>query len=429
MEVAGDGDGEILQVFEPGGFLADDSPAAHRAVQAVFPIEYAEALIASLARLVRDLGFAEELAQDALVAALEQWPESGIPEKPGRLVDGHREAPRHQSLAPQKARGTEARRARPRDGRSRGAPGESDGRRGRTTTSATTSCGSSSCACHPVLRERSARRAHAPPARRSLSVRRSRAPSCLTGADGRATNSPSEDEPSREAGVPFEVPRGARARAERLAFVLEVVYLVFNEGYAATSRRRLLCGQRSVKTRFGSEGSSPSSCPKSPRFTGSVASGESTRSRAAARVTASGEPCSCSSRIATRWDPFAHPARARRRRARRSARRRTRAVRAAGGISGVPRASAHAPRRRFRWHRELYEELFGSRRPRSWRSIAPWQSEWRAGPEAGLGSRCALRGEQKLAGVSFLAERTRRISRKARATAVKRKPSSSARRD
>src|SRR5262245_37051140 len=70
------------------GMAASDT---HRAIDAVWRIESAR-LIAGLARIVRDVGLAEDLAQDALVAALEQWPESGGPRNPGGLVDEHREA-------------------------------------------------------------------------------------------------------------------------------------------------------------------------------------------------------------------------------------------------------------------------------------------------------------------------------------------------
>ena len=74
--------------------------ATQRAIEAVWRIESAR-LIAGLARMVRDVGLAEDLAQDALVAALEQWPRVGRPGQPGRLADGHREAPGDRPDAPQ----------------------------------------------------------------------------------------------------------------------------------------------------------------------------------------------------------------------------------------------------------------------------------------------------------------------------------------
>ena len=73
--------------------------ATHRAIDAVWRIESAR-LIAGLTRIVRDVAVAEDLAQDALVAALEQWPRVGHPGQPGRLAHGHREAPRHRRAAP-----------------------------------------------------------------------------------------------------------------------------------------------------------------------------------------------------------------------------------------------------------------------------------------------------------------------------------------
>ena len=94
--------------------MADDADRARAAIDAVWRIESAR-LIAGLARMVRDVGLAEELAQDALVAALEQWPRVGRPGQPGRLADGHGEAPRDRPAAPrQRCARAQARRARPR---------------------------------------------------------------------------------------------------------------------------------------------------------------------------------------------------------------------------------------------------------------------------------------------------------------------------
>ena len=77
-------------------------PAAHRAIDAVWKIEAAR-LIAGLARMVRDVGLAEELAQDALVAALEQWPESGVPENPGAWLMAAAQSSCNRSQAPNKS--------------------------------------------------------------------------------------------------------------------------------------------------------------------------------------------------------------------------------------------------------------------------------------------------------------------------------------
>ncbi len=79
----------------------------HRAIETVFRIERAK-LIAGLARIVRDVGLAEELAQDALVAALEQWPSSGIPDRPGAWLMATEQASRPRCASPPQARRAQA---------------------------------------------------------------------------------------------------------------------------------------------------------------------------------------------------------------------------------------------------------------------------------------------------------------------------------
>jgi RNA polymerase sigma factor (sigma-70 family) len=194
---------------------------ARRAVGAVWRIE-APRLIAGLARFVGDLGLAEDLAQDALVAALEQWPGEGVPRNPGawlmtvgkrRAVDVIRRdqtyARKLELLGP------------PLDaGESEPDAIEDDLLRLVFT------------ACHPVL---------APQARVALTLRLLGG---LSTADiGRAYLVPEATIAQRivrakrllaQKQVPFEVPAGAQL-AERLASVLEVVYLIFNEGYSATA--------------------------------------------------------------------------------------------------------------------------------------------------------------------------------------------------
>ena len=142
--------------------------ATQRAIDAVFRIEGAR-LIAGLARLVRDVGLAEELAQDALVAALEHWPSSGVPEKPGAWL-----------LASAKNRAIDL------------------ARRGRRFEERV----------EELAREIDSRHERRPIAQRIVRAKRTLA----------------------EAKIPFELPRAAE-RLERLASVLEVIYLVFNEGY------------------------------------------------------------------------------------------------------------------------------------------------------------------------------------------------------
>ena len=203
---------------------------ARRAIEAVWRIE-SPRLIAGLARIVRDVGLAEELAQDALVAALERWPETGVPtiRAPGSWPP--RSTAPSTSCAAQAAR-AQARGARP---RARGASrsGRARSRRG--------------------ARRRRRRRPAAPrsssPAIRSSRPRRASRSRCACSAASRPTRSrarSSSPEPTiaqrivrakrtlAEARVPFEVPRGDELAA-RLASVLEVIYLIFNEGYAATA--------------------------------------------------------------------------------------------------------------------------------------------------------------------------------------------------
>src|SRR6185436_13500535 len=190
--------------------------ATHAAIEAVFRIEWPK-LIAGLSRVVRDVGVAEELAHDALVAALEQWPEEGIPDKPGawlmatakhRAIDTVRRAKllrrKHEELGGEREAIDEA----------------LDDEIGDDMLSLMF------VACHPVL---------ATEARVALTLRM--VGGLTTAEIARAFLVPEPTIAQRlvrakrtlaEARVPFEVPRG-EALAERLASVLEVVYLVFNE--------------------------------------------------------------------------------------------------------------------------------------------------------------------------------------------------------
>src|SRR5579864_4461333 len=204
----------------------------HRAIDAVWRIESAR-LIAGLARIVRDIGLAEDLAQDALVSALEQWPESGVPRNPGawlmtaaknRAIDhlrrNKRAGRKHEEIGYQLEA---AQLAAPDFETSLDDPVGDDLLRLIFT------------ACHPVLSAE---------ARVALTLRL--LGGLTTGEIARAFLVSESTIAQRivrakrtlaEAGVPFEVPRGPDLAA-RLSSVLEVIYLVFNEGYSATAGER-----------------------------------------------------------------------------------------------------------------------------------------------------------------------------------------------
>jgi len=204
----------------------------HRTIDAVWRIE-SPRLIAGLARIVRDVGVAEELAQDALVTALEQWPQTGVPRNPGawlmttakhRAIDQMRRHALHRRKEGELTREIEDQLEQ-----SAGDPDAMlDNPVGDDLLSLIFT------ACHPVLSTE---------ARVALTLRLLGG---LTTAEiARAFLVPEPTVAQRivrakrtlsEAQVPFEVPRGEEL-AVRLASVLEVVYLIFNEGYAATSGR------------------------------------------------------------------------------------------------------------------------------------------------------------------------------------------------
>ena len=186
--------------------------------------------------MVRDVGLAEELAQDALVAALEQWPKSGIPDKPGRLADGRRQASRHRPAAAPQADRAQARGARPRArGRAARAPRPTSMPRS-TTTSATTCCASIFTACHPVL---------ATEARVALTLRLlgglttdEIARAFLVAEPTVAQRIVRAKRTLAEKQVPFEVPRGAElGRAARLGAGGDLPHL--QRGLLGDRRRRL----------------------------------------------------------------------------------------------------------------------------------------------------------------------------------------------
>jgi RNA polymerase sigma-70 factor (ECF subfamily) len=268
---------------------------AHGAIEAVWRIESAR-LIAGLARMVGDVGLAEDLAQDALVAALEQWPESGVPDNPGAWL-----------MATAKRRGIDQLRRGKMLERKHGELAHQLGERERTMPDYDAAMDDDIgddllrlifTACHPVLSTE---------ARVALTLRL--LGGLETGEIARAFLVP---EPTiaqrivrakrtlREARVPFEVPRKAELAA-RLSSVLDVIYLIFNEGYSATGGddwvRPALCEDALRLGRILAE-----LAPAEPEVHGLVSLMEIQASRLGARVGASGEPILLLDQDRTRWD-------------------------------------------------------------------------------------------------------------------------------
>lgn len=267
--------------------------SAHDAIATVFRIE-SPRLIAGLTRIVRDVGLAEELAQDALVLALERWPETGVPDKPGawlmttaknRAID----RVRHRKLAESK----HAALGRELDEEPAPDPDAAlDDDLGDDLLRLVFT------ACHPVLSSE---------ARVALTLRL--LGGLTTDEIARAFLVPEPTIAQRivrakrtlaEAAVPFEVPRGP-ALAPRLASVLDVIYLVFNEGYSATAgddwMRPALCEDalRLGRVLAGL-------MPDEPEVLGLVSLMEIQASRAAARVGPGGEPVLLLDQNRARWD-------------------------------------------------------------------------------------------------------------------------------
>ncbi|MET0648512.1 MAG: RNA polymerase sigma factor, partial [Pyrinomonadaceae bacterium] len=267
----------------------------HRAVEAVWRIESAK-LIAGLARVVRDVGLAEELAQDALVVALERWPESGVPDNPGAWL-----------MTTAKHRAIDLLRGRALRERKHEQLGRELEELERTVPDFDAALDDEVgddllrlvfTACHPVLSTE---------ARVALTLRL--LGGLTTEEIARAFLVPEPTVAQRivrakrtlaEARVPFEVPRGAELAA-RLSSVLEVVYLIFNEGYTATAGsewvRPALCEEALRLGRILAE-----LAPREPEVHGLVALLEIQASRLRARVGPSGEPVLLLDQNRARWD-------------------------------------------------------------------------------------------------------------------------------
>ena len=272
----------------------------HAAIDAVWRIESAK-VIAGLARMVRDVGLAEELAQDALLAALETWPETGVPDKPGawlmataknRALDNFRRGKllerKHQELAGEMELEQEIAAA----DREAALIERMDDDIGDDLLRLVF------VACHPVLSTE---------ARAALTLRL--LCGLTTDEIARAFLVPEATIAQRivrakrtlaETRVPFEVPRKDELAA-RLASVLEIVYLVFNEGYSATAgedwMRPALCEEALRLGRILAE-----LVPREPEVHGVVALMEIQASRAPARVGPSGEPILLLDQDRSRWD-------------------------------------------------------------------------------------------------------------------------------
>jgi RNA polymerase sigma factor (sigma-70 family) len=268
----------------------------HRAIDAVWRIESAK-LIAGLTRIVRDVGLAEDLAHDALVAALEQWPKTGVPDNPGawlmaiakrRAIDVLRRGPMMDRKHAEIGHELESKQESPED--------ELD-------TAIDDHVGDDLLrlvfiSCHPILSTE---------ARVALTLRLlgglttdEIARACLVPEATVAQRIVRAKKNLAEAKVPFEVPRGEELAA-RVSSVLEVIYLIFNEGYSATSGddwvRPALCEDALRLGRILAE-----LAPNESEVHGLVALMEIQASRLRARVGPSGEPIVLLDQNRAKWD-------------------------------------------------------------------------------------------------------------------------------
>jgi RNA polymerase sigma factor (sigma-70 family) len=268
----------------------------HRAIDAVWRIESAK-LIAGLTRLVGDVGQAEDLAQDALVAALERWPESGIPEKPGAWLMA---TAKHRAI-------DQLRRGKMLDRKHVQVGHEMEIRQEAAVSDLDAALDDDIgddllrlmfMACHPVL---------ATEARVALTLRLvgglttpEIARAFLVAEPTVAQRIVRAKRTLAEAHVPFEVPRGNELQA-RLSSVLGVLYLIFNEGYSATAgddwMRPQLCEEALRLGRILAE-----LTPQEPEVHGLVALMEIQASRLRARTGPTGEPILLLEQDRARWD-------------------------------------------------------------------------------------------------------------------------------
>ena len=270
----------------------------HREIETVFRIERAR-LIAGLARMVRDVGMAEDLAQDALVAALAEWPKTGVPRNPGawlmavgkrRAIDGFRHAKMRTARQAEIAATVD----------------EATAMEATAIEAALDDdigdelLGLVFVACHPILGSE---------ARAALTLRLigglttdEIARAFLSNERTIAQRIVRAKNTLRASRLAFEVPRGSE-RDARVASVLEVVYLIFNEGYAATVGEDLirpgLCAEAQRLGRILA-----GLMPDDPEVWGLLALMEIQASRLSARVGRDGAPVPITEQNRTRWDPL-----------------------------------------------------------------------------------------------------------------------------
>jgi RNA polymerase sigma factor (sigma-70 family) len=272
--------------------------ATARSIEAVWRIESTR-LIGGLARMTGDVGIAEDLAQDALVAALERWPESGVPDNPGawlmataknRAIDLMRRAGTLERKQEELQRDVGIRFAMERSEFDAAVDDEV----GDDVLALILTC------CHPLL---------SPEARVALTLRLlgglttvEIARAFLSAEATVAQRLVRAKRTLRDARVPFEVPRGEELQ-ERLPSVLEVIYLIFNEGYAASAGedwiRPALCEEALRLGRILAE-----LAPAEPEAHGLIALLEIQASRTRARLGPGGEPVLLLEQDRSRWDPL-----------------------------------------------------------------------------------------------------------------------------